>query len=264
MANTVSPSCGVCTGRIDAREPVLRHHRQALARTPCRAGRWSRRRRWWCWRADRCARHRPDHGVRSAARRATPSSARPCAGGGRPPNSALLLQRPRPELRHVAHGRVAARIHRHQRADLQAGGRIDGRGAAQPALEIAGLGAQPRAGIAEGEVGAGLAGRRIAELAIRRPVPRPCRRRSAGRTGWPWARSARRRRRSATPRPRSLSQRITPSAAERPNAEPPDEADGIDALVAGTRDRADRSRACPARRRARRPTPSTGSRTARR
>ena len=169
-ANTVSPSCGVCTGRIERASPscaiIARRLAEALssralvattamvvlARGSLRAASAG------SWRE-----------VGAVVR--SPTSDRPCGGGGRPPNSLVLLQRPGPELRHVAHGRVAARIHRHQRADLQAGRGIDRRGAAQPALEVAGLGAEAGAGIAQREVAAGLAGRRIGQLAIGRPVP---------------------------------------------------------------------------------------------
>ena len=53
---------------------------------------------------------------------------------------AVLLERPGPELRLLVQRDVAARVDGDQRADLQAVV-VDGRGAAEPAFEIARLGA---------------------------------------------------------------------------------------------------------------------------
>ena len=78
---------------------------------------------------------------------------------------------------------------------------------------------------------AGRRRRRVAELAIGRvaaPVLVAAAR--ADRTGSPPARSARAPMRTAKPRPCSFSHACTPDAASRPNAEPPDERDGVDAF----------------------------------
>ncbi len=77
---------------------------------------------------------------------------------------AIALEGPGPEAALPGHDRVAHRIHRHQRTDLEpVGGHR--RDATEPALQRTGLGAEPGAGIAQGEIGR----RRRASLA---PEPR--------------------------------------------------------------------------------------------
>ena len=82
-----------------------------------------------------------------------------------------LLQRPCPELRHVAHGRVAASVDGHEGADLQTACGIDRRSAAKTTLEVSRLGTKPGTGIAKREVPRCAAGRVVGKVAIRRPVP---------------------------------------------------------------------------------------------
>jgi len=85
-------------------------------RKPCRAAHWSPPRHVVLPRGSLRARI---GGIVAEViprmRHARPS---PFCGGGRPPNSPAA-RAPTPELRHVAHGRVAARVHRDQGADLQ-------------------------------------------------------------------------------------------------------------------------------------------------